>query len=293
MSAIKPTKGSLKQTQLDQLSFFSEPPSPTPDIPLIPSGNATKYQKGRLYRLDADELFPDNAQPRQYFDEESLQELAASILVHGILQPVIFKRESDGRLQIMAGGRRLAAARLAGLKTIPAICSDGDAAEIALVENLVRKDLTSIEEAEAIERLKDRHGYTLAKLSEILGKSVSTLSEIISLTRLPELIRAECRGDSSIARSILVEIAKCPSEEEMLSLYIRYRRDGLSRAILRKKDPGENQQRKGFTRLFRSFSRQLTAIDMTGLAERERSKVRKELEGLRGIIDERLANLDN
>jgi len=291
MRAIKPKKGSSIQTPLDQLSFFSEEISPTTVIPSPPPGSSINYQKGRLYRLDTDELFPDSAQPRQHFDEESLRELAASIIQHGILQPVIFKRESDGRLQIMAGGRRLAAARMAGLKTIPAVCSDGDAAEIALVENLVRQDLTSIEEAEAIERLKERHGYTLSKLAVILGKSASTLSEIISLTRLPDTIRDECRGDCGIARSILVEIAKLPSEEEMLSVYTRYRRDGLSRATLRKRETGENKERKGFTRFFRSFSRQLTAIDMTGLAERERSKVRKELEGLRGIIDERLANL--
>ncbi len=293
MSAIKNRKGSKIKTPLDQLSFFSEDISPPAVITPPSPGNSINYQKGRLYRLNTDELFPDSAQPRQHFDDESLQILAASITLHGILQPVIFKKESDGRLQIMAGGRRLAAARLAGLSTIPAICSDGDAAEIALVENLVRQDLTSVEEAESIERLKERHGYTLAKLAAILGKSTSTLSEIISLTRLPELIRDECRGDCNIARSILVEIAKLPTEEEMLSLYNRYRRDGLSRATLRNRESGDNKQRKGFTRLFRSFSRQLTAIDMTGLAEWERSKVRKELEGLRGIIDERLANLND
>jgi len=273
---------------LDQLSFFPEAveQQAPPPAPAAPS-----YQKGRLYRIGIAELLPDPTQPRTYFDEEALDELAASISRHGLLQPVIFRQDADGQLFVVAGGRRLAAARRAGLKTIPAICSDGQAAEIALVENLIRQDLGCIEEAEAVERLKSSHAYTLADLSAILGKSVSTLSEIISLTRLPLEIRDECRPRRDMARSILVEIAKLSSPEEMLALYQRYCREGLSRAALRSRTAPKQIAQPGYHRLCRSFSKKITAIDVTALQGKERVKVKTELEGLKEIIDRHLAEL--
>lgn len=276
---------------LDQLSFFPETvvqQAPPPPAPAAPS-----YQKGRLYRVAVADLLPDPSQPRKHFDEEALDELAVSIARHGLLQPVIFRQEPDGSIFTVAGGRRLAAARQAGLKTIPAICSDGQAAEIALVENLIRQDLGCIEEAEAVERLKSSHDYTLADLSAILGKSVSTLSEIISLTRLPLEIRDECRTRRDMARSILVEIAKCPSDEEMIALYQRYCQKGLSRHALRSRNTEKQAPQQHYHRLCRSFSRKITTIDVKALAGKERQKVRSELEGLKEIIDRHLSELVN
>ncbi len=274
---------------LDQLSFFPE--TVMQQAPPPPAPATTSYQKGRLYRVAVADLLPDPSQPRKHFDKESLDELAISIARHGLLQPVIFRQEPDGSIFTVAGGRRLAAARQAGLKTIPAICSDGQAAEIALVENLIRQDLGCIEEAEAVERLKSSHDYTLADLSAILGKSVSTLSEIISLTRLPLEIRDECRPRRDLARSILVEIAKLSTTEEMLALYRRYNREGLSRAALRSRTSAKQAVSPGYHRLCRSFSKKITAIDVTALQGKERVKVKTELEGLREIIDRHLAEL--
>lgn len=249
------------------------------------------YQKGRLHLLDVAELLPDPSQPRQTLDNERLEALSLSVRKHGVLEPVLFRQAENGQLFVVAGSRRLEAARRARISKIPAVLADGDAAEIALVENLLRQDLTCIEESEAIEALKLRHGYTLAELASILGKSVSIMSEIISLTRLPVSLRDLCRGDHDLARSILVEIAKLPSEQEMLDTFERFRNEGLSRSALRKRETAPAQKKPGYTRLFRSFTRQVNKIDVVNLADKERTRVKKELEVLKGVIEENLAKL--
>jgi ParB family chromosome partitioning protein len=185
----------------------------------------------------------------------------------------------------------LEATRRARLTKIPAILAEGDAAEVALVENLIRQDLTCVEEAEAIEALKSRHNYTLAELSSILGKSVPTMSEIISLTRLPVSLRERCRGDHEIARSILVELAKLPDEQSMLVMFERYKNDGLTRTALRKVTAPAAKKPGSYTRLFRSFSRQVGKINISALQDTEKVKVKKELESLKKIIDDNLAKL--
>jgi ParB family chromosome partitioning protein len=290
--SVKKTKSSSQEDHLlDQLSFFATDPDPVKTEKPAQTP-APVYQKGRLHKLNPDELLPDPDQPRQALDEERLEELAASISRHGLLEPVLFRQSDEGQLYVVAGSRRLAASKRAQLRQIPAIVAEGDPVEIALVENLVRQDLTCIEESEAIDRLKERHGYSLAELSAIIGKSVPTVSEILSLTRLPEPIRNECRNDHAIARSILVEIARLSSPEEMLEFYDRYRKNGLSRDQLRKRGQGQARQKTSYTRLFRSFSKKITSIEISGMADKERTKVRKELEQLKSTIEESLAKLN-
>ncbi|GAM11545.1 putative chromosome-partitioning protein ParB [Geobacter sp. OR-1] len=279
----------LEDSLFNQLSFFEPEQKAAPDLPKPKS--MPSYQKGRLYRLEVAELLPDPSQPRKALDEEGLEELAGSISRHGLLEPVLFRQSEHGQLFVIAGSRRLAAARRAEIKQIPGLLADGDATEIALVENLVRQDLTSIEEAEAVERLKSRHSYTLAELAGIIGKSVPTISEIISLTRLPVTIRDDCRGDRRIARSILVEIAKLSSDAEMQAMYDRFRRDGLSRSAIRSKEGGK-KERKSYIRLFRSYCSKITAIDPSTMNDKERKKIRNELEALRRSIDDRLEKLN-
>ena len=112
-------------------------------------------------------------------------ELAASIAQHGILQPVIVKRDGDGYL-IMAGERRYRAAQLAGLSVIPALVRDDDPLEIAIIENLQREDLSPLEEAEGLGALIDQYGYTHEALAELIGKSRPYVSNTLALRRLPE-----------------------------------------------------------------------------------------------------------
>ncbi|MEN6390677.1 MAG: ParB/RepB/Spo0J family partition protein [Syntrophomonas sp.] len=129
-------------------------------------------------------------QPRQSFDEESLRELSESIKQHGVLQPILL-RPMGGIYQIVAGERRWRAARMAELKSIPAVVKempDAQAAEISLVENLQRKDLNAVEEARALQKLSEEFNYTQEQLSSRLGKSRSHIANTIRLLSLPQKV---------------------------------------------------------------------------------------------------------
>jgi ParB family chromosome partitioning protein len=122
---------------------------------MVETASDSAYQKGRIYTLELAHLQTDPNQPRKSLDPQALGELAASINEHGVLQPILFRVDLQAEaLCIVAGERRCAAAQQVGLTTIPGIFVDGNTAEISLVENLLRHDLTAIEEAEALQRLK-------------------------------------------------------------------------------------------------------------------------------------------
>lgn len=130
--------------------------------------------------------------PRRYFDETELQELAGSIRQHGIVQPVVVRTRERDRYEIIAGERRWRAAQLAGLIEIPVIVRDVDdrtALELAIVENVQRSDLNPLEEALGYEQLIAEHGYTQNDLGEIIGKSRSHVANSLRLLKLPEPVR--------------------------------------------------------------------------------------------------------
>ena len=203
-----------------------------PDMPDMPQAS---YEKGILYPLNIADLQPDPDQPRKYFDEQALADLKASIEKHGILQPVLVRQSADGSLLLVSGERRYQASKLAGLQTIPAVFTDGDPAELSIVENLLRENLTAIEEAEAIEKLRAQHDYTLGDLALVLGKSDSTLSEILSLNKLPDDVKNDCRNEPKAGRVILALIARQKTPEKMTALYTKYKESGLTVGELRKK----------------------------------------------------------
>jgi ParB family chromosome partitioning protein len=149
--------------------------------------------------------------------------MVASVTKHGIIQPVIFRRGPDGTAITVAGERRVAAARQVGLTEIPGIFIDGNAAEIALVENLQRQDLTPIEEAEGLQALMTEQKYTQEQLGGIIGKARNTLSEILSLNKLPQDVRDDCRGDRTISKNALITIAKKKQARSMTTAYIAYK----------------------------------------------------------------------
>ena len=186
------------------------------------------YGKGTLYEINVKDLQTDPGQPRKYFDHAAQQDLVNSIQEKGVLQPILFRTDREGTLFIVAGERRLQAAREAGLETIPALLVEGDYTEIALVENLLRQDLTAIEIAEALDRIMREHGYNQEQLTGIIGKAKSTVSEILSLNRLPEEIRNECRNDPSTSRKTLLAIAKKKQTRGMLTAYRKYRERSLT-----------------------------------------------------------------
>ena len=134
---------------------------------------------------------PKVGQPRKYFDPEELQNLALSIAQYGVIQPITVRRTGD-MYRIIAGERRWRAARMAGLSEIPVVIMDADeqkSAEMALVENIQRENLNPIEEAEAIEALMDDFGLTQDEASKRIGRSRSTVANLLRLLDLPDSVR--------------------------------------------------------------------------------------------------------
>lgn len=143
-------------------------------------------------RIPLEQILPNPFQPRKDFSEADISELADSIYKNGILQPILVRRKEDGRYGLIAGERRLRAAKLAGLSTIPAMVrnsSDEQTIELALVENLQRKDLNPIETARAYQRLITEFAFTQEKLAEQLGKERSSVANTLRLLNLPNEIQ--------------------------------------------------------------------------------------------------------
>lgn len=191
------------------------------------------YEKGIIYMIKLPELQPDPNQPRKYIDEEALKELEKSIKQHGVLQPILFRVDEKGQKVIVAGERRYQASKNIGLEEIPALLVEGKHVEIALVENLLRQNLTPMEEAEALYQMKTEFSYSDSALAKVLCKGKSTITEILSLNRLPEEIRGECRKSLKIPRDKLVEIAKLEKAEDMAKVYEKVKSEDLSRKEIR------------------------------------------------------------
>lgn len=157
---------------------------------LLDTENILSNDSG-IVELKITDIEPNKEQPRKNFNQEKLQALAESISQHGVVQPIIVKKKDKG-YTIIAGERRWRAAKIAGLKTIPAIIkelSSRETMEIALIENLQREDLNPIEEAEAYQKLMDEHGLTQEALSKLVGKSRAAIANSVRLLTLSEKIK--------------------------------------------------------------------------------------------------------
>ncbi len=163
---------------------------------------------GRKIAIDLIE--PNPEQPRREIGD--LTELSASIKEKGVLEPLLVKPVAGtGKWMIIAGERRWRSAKLAGLKEVPCIEMDldeNDIAEIALIENLQRKDLNVWEEADGLRSLIERFGYTQEQIAQKISKSRSTVSEFMSIANLPEAIRERCKGADITSKSVLLEVAR-------------------------------------------------------------------------------------
>ncbi len=190
LSALLPSRSNSAPTP--QLVVKSEP-APSEDFQNIP-----------LDRIQA-----DTAQPRDYFDDEKLAELSASIRAHGVIQPITVRRAGEGTYRIIAGERRWRAAALAGLKEIPALVRDieeGEQLELALIENIQREDLNPIEIATAFHRLATERQLNHEQIAERTGKDRSTVTNFLRLLKLsPSARHALINGEISIghARALL------------------------------------------------------------------------------------------
>jgi ParB family chromosome partitioning protein len=174
---------------------------------------------GRLVPIDL--IDPNPNQPRQVMGD--LSELIASIGEKGVLEPLVVRQRGD-RFQIVAGERRYQASVQAGLRELPVVIRDVDDTEVielALIENLQRKDLTAFEEAEALAGLADRCGYTHEDLAQRLGKSRTAVTESLALNAMPESVRTLCRLADITSKSLLLQIVRQETPEKMTALIER------------------------------------------------------------------------
>ena len=171
---------------------LSEERELSPAIVSLLSNDRQGRPRGGVRNVDVTRITPNPEQPRLVFDETSLQELAASIREHGVLQPILVRPLDGGDYQLIAGERRWRASKAAGLDTIPALVEEIDddtALEISLIENLQREDLSPLDEAAMYDRMVRDHGYSVRRLAQKLGKDKGYLENRLRLADAPEEIR--------------------------------------------------------------------------------------------------------
>jgi ParB family chromosome partitioning protein len=164
-----------------------------------------------------EDIDPNPNQPRQNVGD--LSELTASIREKGVLEPILVRRKGS-RFQIVAGERRYRAAVEGGLPEIPCVVkelTDPEVMEIALIENLQRKDLTAFEEADGLKSLAESHGYTHEMMAEKLGRSRTTVTETLTLASMPDRVRELCRLADISSKSVLIQVVRQQSPDKMVA----------------------------------------------------------------------------
>ena len=174
-----------------------------------------------VLEIDINKIKPNPNQPRKNFDQDALNELAASIKVHGIVQPIVLNQQPDGQYLIIAGERRWRAANICGLKTVPAVIknyTDKQIKEISIIENLQREDLNPIEAAKAIKELMDEYGLTQETVSDRIGKSRSNVANTLRLLSLyPDGMEMVEKGKISSGHARCLVVIEDPKEQIRLA----------------------------------------------------------------------------
>ena len=185
-------------------------------------------ESGVLY-VSIDDIKPNTAQPRKNFDEEKLEELAASIERHGVIQPVVLRKLGIG-YELVAGERRWRAARMAGLREIPCIVkelSDEENMLLAIIENMQREDLNPIEEAEGLKQMIDSYGLTQEQVSYSIGKSRPYITNSLRLLKLPGRVQ-DLTAEGKITTGHARALAAVNSQQKQIALALRAAKEGLS-----------------------------------------------------------------
>lgn len=251
-----------------------------------------QYIEGNLYKIPLTAIAPNPNQPRKHFDEGKLEELTGSVKNKGVLQPILIRKNDiediDSEFLIVAGERRFRASRLAGLETVPAIYTTGDPEEIALIENLQRDNLKPVEEAEAYAKIMESHNYTQKQLAKVVGKSRTTITEFLTLNKLPEEIRAECRT-FDISKIALLEIAKCKDPDQAVFLYNKVKNENFTVAKIkqltrpRKERIKRDVEERALQKL-REVKKLIPKIDKNELREDDRLRLWEEFNELHKVI---------
>ena len=205
-----------------------------------------RADEDRISHIKISLIDPKSDQPRKYFDKDALEQLSASIVENGLLQPILVREYADGRYQIIAGERRFRASKLAGLSEIPAIVLDKDdrkSAQIALIENVQREDLNPLEEAMAYKSLAEEYDMTQEELSIKVGKSRSAIANMVRLLDLPDEVLtlvASKELSAGHARTIL----GLKNREDMILLAQRAVEGDLSVRVLEEEVKRMNKPKK-------------------------------------------------
>jgi ParB family transcriptional regulator, chromosome partitioning protein len=197
----------------------------------------TSYSGAAVGRMiPVDQIRPNPDQPRKALGD--LRELTESIRVKGVLEPLLVRfMPREECYYIISGERRYHAARAAGLREVPAIekvADDAETLEIALIENIQRKDLTPFEEADGLQRLADQFDYTHEDVAKKIGRARSSVSETLLLRNIPDAIRKKCIEHGILSKSLLLQIAKQQTDKKMLEMFARILQGGLTRDEARK-----------------------------------------------------------
>lgn len=246
---------------------------------------------GQMVPLSAIE--PNSDQPRSAMGD--LSDLVASIRDKGVLEPLLVRRLEPGeqpsraQFSIIAGERRYRAATEAGLYDVPVIIMDvteQEALEIALLENLQRKDLTPFEEAEGFLALGDRHQYTHEQIAKAVGRSRSAVTESLALLQLPPKVRTGAEALGLVTKSVLLEIAKAKDEASMLAMLDRVASQGLTRDDLRKegRKSSAGGRRKPYVFKFRAPSKNYSLAMTFRQSEVDRTDLIAALEEILGQL---------
>jgi ParB family chromosome partitioning protein len=217
---------------------------------LIPE---TPRARAGYAEIPIDQLRPNPQQPRHHFDRESLEELAASIRLHGVLQPLLVSEEPPDRYLLITGERRWRAARLAGLATVPAVIreriEDKEQLELALVENLQRRDLTPLEESRAFDHLRSSLGLSQQEIADRVGMDRSTVANALRLLKLPAEVQEMVeRGELSAGhgRTLLAftdEAKRCEWARRAVATGLSVR--ALEQAVADERKGEKPRKRKG------------------------------------------------
>ena len=255
---------------------------------------ASKPQKKKteeaVLELELDMIEPNRKQPRKYFDETALEELAVSLKTYGMIQPIVVKKSGD-YYEIIAGERRWRAAKIAGLKKVPVVIKkweEGEAFEAALVENLQREDLNPMEEAESYQRLQEEFGLSQEKIAEKVGKSRSAVTNSLRLLQLDPRVRnfvVENKLTGGHARTLLsvtngdeqFELAEMVIEEGLSVRAV----EALVKAHLAKAEKSEKEEEevsKEDVREYRAIEDDLksffsTKVKLKPLGKRNKGKI--------------------
>jgi ParB family chromosome partitioning protein len=252
---------------------------------------------GRMIRITA--ITSNQDQPRSILGH--LEDLQSSIDTHGILEPLLVRRIDGGKYELVSGERRFHAAMAVGLTEVPCIeltVNDQQALEIALIENLQRKDLTAFEEADGYRTLTEKYDYTHQQVGDAVGRSRVTVSESLRLLQIPGPIRELCRHADISAKGVLLEIARADDEAAMRELIQEIVEERLDRAAVRRRRAGVEHRaadesstedtgeitRKPFMVRFRNPDRSFS-LSLSFRTERE-PEPRQVIEALKEVIRE-------